>query len=63
MILLQEIMDLKIPPTQIPVNIGIGLTASLIGKLKVDSLLQFQYMAYQNATKKAGFVNHYTNFI
>lgn len=45
---------------QIPINIGIGHTASLTGKLKVDSVLQFQYMAYQNATMNAGFVNHYT---
>jgi hypothetical protein len=44
---------------QIPVNVGLGYTASL-GKLKVDSLLQFQYMAYQNATTSASFVNQYT---
>ena len=45
---------------QIPINIGIGRTASLTGTLKIDSLLQFEYMAYQNATKNAGFVNQYT---
>jgi len=45
---------------QIPVNIGIGHTGSFINNLKVDSLLQFEYMAYQNATKSAGYVNQYT---
>jgi len=45
---------------QIPINIGIGYTSPLIGNLKLDSLLQFQWMAYQNAIKSAGFVNHYT---
>lgn len=45
---------------QIPINIGIGYTTSFIKEFKVDSLLQFQYMVYQNATKNTGFVNHYT---
>jgi hypothetical protein len=44
---------------QIPVNIGIGHTASL-SHFKIDSLLQFQYMVYQNATKSAGYINQYT---
>lgn len=45
---------------QIPVNIGIGYTGSLMGKLKLDSLLQLQWMAYQNAVKSAGYVNECT---
>ncbi|MDP1834684.1 MAG: hypothetical protein Q8K75_02035 [Chlamydiales bacterium] len=45
---------------QIPVNIGIDHTASLVGNLKVDSLLQFQYMAHQNAVKSVGYVNQCT---
>lgn len=45
---------------QIPVNIGIGYTIPMKGKIKFDSLLQFQWMACQNATKIAGFVNQYT---
>lgn len=46
--------------TQIPVNIGIGHTAPFIGKLKVDSCLQFEFMAYQNALKSSGYVNQST---
>lgn len=44
---------------QIPINIGIGHTTSLFG-IKVDSLLQFEYMAYQNAVKLSGYANQYT---
>jgi hypothetical protein len=44
---------------QIPVNIGVGYTAPLLG-LKIDSVLQFEWMAYQDAVKTAGFVNQYT---
>lgn len=46
--------------SQIPVNIGIGHTAPFIGKLKVDSCLQFEFMAYQNAVKSSGYVNQST---
>jgi hypothetical protein len=45
---------------QIPVNIGIGHTTPFIGKFQLDSSLQLQWMAYQNATKVGGFVNHFT---
>lgn len=45
---------------QIPVNIGIGYTAPLIGRFKIDSLLQLEWMAYQNASKIVGFVNQFT---
>lgn len=45
---------------QIPINIGVGHTSALIGSLHINSLLQFQYMAYQNAAEDAGFVNKYT---
>lgn len=44
---------------QIPVNIGIGHT-SVESSFKFDSLIQFQWMAYQNAVKTAGYINHYT---
>lgn len=44
---------------QIPVNIGIGYTAAM-RKFKFDTLLQFQWMAYQNAVSSAGYVNKYT---
>lgn len=45
---------------QIPVNIGIGHTASFIGNLKLDSCLQVEWMAYQNAVHREGYVNHFT---
>ncbi len=45
---------------QIPINFGIGYTFPLINKFKIDSSLQFQWMAYQNAVKTAGYVNQYT---
>lgn len=45
---------------QIPLNIGIGHTFSTLGNLKLDTALQFQYMAYQNAVKSSGYVNQYT---
>lgn len=45
---------------QIPLNIGIGYTSSLFGNLKLDSIIQFEWMAYQNATKFAGYVNQFT---
>lgn len=43
--------------TQIPFNFGIGYT---IKELRLDTCLQFQWMAYQNATKFSGYVNKYT---
>jgi len=43
---------------QIPLNIGLGHTFE--GPLKIDSLLQFEWMAYQNAVKSSGYVNKYT---
>lgn len=43
---------------QIPVNIGIGHTFT--GKIKLDSLLQLEWMAYQNAKKLSGYVNQFT---
>lgn len=45
---------------QIPVNIGIGHTAPFIGSLKLDSCLQFEWMAYQNAVPIDGYVNQFT---
>jgi hypothetical protein len=45
---------------QIPLNIGIGHTSALIGKTNIDSLIQFEWMAYQNALKSACYVNEYT---
>ncbi len=45
---------------QIPINLGVGYTFPLIGQFKSDWLLQFQWMAYQNAAKNVGFVNHFT---
>lgn len=45
---------------QIPLNIGIGHTFSLFDSLKIDSALQFQWIAYQNATKTVGFIPKYT---
>lgn len=44
---------------QIPLNIGIGHTFSIMS-LKVDSAIQFQFMAYQNAVKTVGFVSQRT---
>lgn len=46
---------------QIPVNIGIGYTSPADStKYRVDSLLQFEWMAYQNAQKLSGYVNQFT---
>lgn len=45
---------------QIPVNIGIGHTTILKGDFKLDSLIQFEWMGYQNAVKKSGYVNQFT---
>lgn len=45
---------------QIPLNIGIGYTAEFSKKFKLDSLIQFQWMAYQNAAKADGYVNQST---
>ena len=45
---------------QIPVNIGIGHTFTHIGNFKIDTSLQFEWMAYQNATKVVGYVPKYT---
>lgn len=41
---------------QIPVNIGIGHTFSLINNFKIDLCLEYECMAYQNAVLTAGFV-------
>jgi hypothetical protein len=41
---------------QIPVNIGIGHTFTLFNNIKIDSCLQFEWMAFQNATRIEGFV-------
>lgn len=46
--------------TQIPLNLGIGHTAPLFDNFKIDSSLQVQWMAYQNAVKWSGYVNHFT---
>lgn len=46
---------------QIPLNIGIGHTTSLIRDFKIDYSLQFEWMAYQNVTRKGGgYVPQYT---
>jgi hypothetical protein len=44
---------------QIPINIGIGHTDSFFGNFKLNAILQFQWMAYQNATKIVGYVNQF----
>lgn len=44
----------------IPVNIGIGHTFHLKGKINLDTTLQYEWMAYQNARKSAGYVNQST---
>lgn len=44
---------------QIPINIGIGHTFPFMG-LKIDSSLQYEWMAYHNARKSAGYVNQST---
>jgi len=45
---------------QIPINLGLGYTFSAIGNQKIDTSLQFEWMAYQNAAKNAGFVPKFT---
>ncbi len=44
---------------QIPLNFGLGYTFELFG-LKLDTALQYEFMAYQNAVKKNGYVNQST---
>lgn len=44
---------------QIPINIGIGHTFS-IGTQKIDTSLDLEWMAYQNAVKEEGYVNQFT---
>lgn len=45
---------------QIPINIGIGHTFPTKGRFKFDALLQFEWMAYQNAVNVVGYVPQYT---
>lgn len=51
-------VDWRAHTRQIPINFGLGHT--YIGDLKIDFLLQFQWMVSQNAVRKSGFVNKYT---
>lgn len=45
---------------QIPLNFGLGYTFDLFGYVKLDTALQYEFMAYQNAVKKSGYVNQST---
>ena len=44
----------------IPLDIGFGYTYALTEQFKIDSSLQFEWTAYQNAVVNNGYVNQYT---
>lgn len=53
----QWTFDWRNSTRQIPVNIGLGHT---FHDIKLDVSLQYEWMAYQNAVKKSGYVNQQT---